>query len=184
MPTPAQRQGNFSDLLAIDPVRYQIYDPLSVQADPARPGNFIRRPLTGNIIPASRIQNPAYASYLKLIPMPNNDPADPRQEPVNPRQEPVNNYQARRMTMDWTYVAQASRIDYLLSDRHRFFASINHFGLEEYQEDWTYETARGLMSQGKAWEGHGGTVNWVNTISNRTLLDVSASVNGVLTAAR
>ena len=35
IPTDAHLRGDFSDLLAIDPVRYQIYDPLSVRPDPA-----------------------------------------------------------------------------------------------------------------------------------------------------
>ncbi|MBI2690208.1 MAG: carboxypeptidase regulatory-like domain-containing protein [Acidobacteria bacterium] len=174
VPTLANRRGDFSQLLNVDAVRYQIYDPLTVRPDPVRPGNFIRSPLVGNVVPRSRITNPAYDSYLKIIPLANNDPTDPRQEPRN-------NYQARRMTMDWTYVAQASRLDYVHSDKHRFFTSLNHFGLEEYQEDWTYETARGLMSQGKAWDVGGITTNWVYTISNRTLLDVSASVNNTWT---
>ena len=44
------RNGDFSRLLVIDPVRYQVYDPLSTQADPARPGFFVRTPSPGNII--------------------------------------------------------------------------------------------------------------------------------------
>ena len=174
IPTLANRRGDFSDLLKVDAVRYQIYDPLSVRPDPARPSNFIRAPIAGNIIPGSRFANPAYQSYLKLLPTPNNDPTDPRREPRD-------NYQARFMTMDWDYMAETSRADYLHSEKHRFFNSINHFGLAEYQEDWTYEMARGLMSQGKKWYGLGGTLNWVYTINASTLLDVSGSANGVWT---
>ena len=51
IPTDAHLRGDFSDLLAIDPVRYQIYDPLTVRPDPARPGFFIRDPFPGNIVP-------------------------------------------------------------------------------------------------------------------------------------
>src|SRR6266700_975353 len=58
VPTVAERQGNFSDLLAIN-AKYQIYDPLSVAPDPARAGHYIRTPMPGNIIPQSRIGDPA-----------------------------------------------------------------------------------------------------------------------------
>ena len=66
IPTDAHLRGDFSDLLAIDPVRYQIYDPLTVKPDPQRPGFFIRDPFPGNIIPQSRIINPMYQHYVDL----------------------------------------------------------------------------------------------------------------------
>ena len=34
-------------LLAVDPVRYQIYDPLTTRPDPARPGHWVRDPFPG-----------------------------------------------------------------------------------------------------------------------------------------
>src|SRR5947207_8736303 len=83
VPTLAQRQGNFSDLLAIN-AKYQIYDPLSVTADAARPGHFIRTPIPGNIIPQNRIADPAVFNwYTARIPTPNNNPANPLAEPFN-----------------------------------------------------------------------------------------------------
>ena len=91
IPTEANLRGDFSNLLAVDPVRYQIYDPLTVRPDPARPGFFIRDPFPGNIIPANRIINPMYQHYIKFLPTPNNNP-------TNPRQEPANNYLVRTYT--------------------------------------------------------------------------------------
>ncbi|MGH9962944.1 MAG: hypothetical protein ACREBC_38490, partial [Pyrinomonadaceae bacterium] len=52
VPTPAQRQGDFSALLAIGP-QYQIYDPATIV--PAPNGRYSRQPFPGNIIPADRI---------------------------------------------------------------------------------------------------------------------------------
>jgi hypothetical protein len=57
VPTPAERAGNFSSLLAISP-QYQIYDPYSTT--PASGGQFSRTPLPNNIIPTSLI-NPVSA---------------------------------------------------------------------------------------------------------------------------
>jgi len=67
VPTPAQRTGDFSSLLAISP-QYQIYDPYSTA--PAAGGLFSRTPLPNNIIPAGRI-NPVSAKIASLWDLPN-----------------------------------------------------------------------------------------------------------------
>ena len=54
LPTLQERQGNFSDLLRISATKYQIYDPLSVRADPSRPGHYVRDPITARISFPSR----------------------------------------------------------------------------------------------------------------------------------
>ena len=76
VPTMQERQGNFSDLLAVNAAKYQLFDPLSVRADPSRPGHYLRDPIPGNIIPTNRIINPAYQTYTKFEPVPNNPPAN------------------------------------------------------------------------------------------------------------
>src|SRR5262249_11963299 len=60
VPAMANREGDFSQLLLVDPSRYQIYDPLTVRRDPDRSGHWIRDPMPGNIIPRSRFINPMY----------------------------------------------------------------------------------------------------------------------------
>jgi len=95
VPTMAERQGDFSDLLAVGS-QYQIYDPLTIRSDPSRPGHYVRTPFAGNIIPASRISNPAYQFYSKLLPAPNSPPA-------NPKLEPLNNYTAAAEPGYWPY---------------------------------------------------------------------------------
>ena len=76
--------------------RYQIYDPLSVRADPGRPGFYVRDSFAGNIIPRDRFQNPVYDAYLKLLPKPNNSGANP---------EHRNNYLAVGTPYNWDYKA-------------------------------------------------------------------------------
>src|SRR5262245_42722594 len=56
VPTPAEREGNFSSLLP----RTQLVDPVS------------RVPVPGNIIPATRI-SPVSQFFLKRVPLPNGD---------------------------------------------------------------------------------------------------------------
>jgi len=65
-PTPAMRNGDFSNLLAISS-SYQIYDPMTGVAE----GTRVRRlPLPGNVIPPSRI-NPVAKNLLQYYPAPN-----------------------------------------------------------------------------------------------------------------
>ena len=71
VPTAAMRNGDFSQLLTVDPIRYQIYDPLTTRPDPARAGHWVRDPFPGNIIPRERITNPMYNFYAQRMPLPN-----------------------------------------------------------------------------------------------------------------
>ena len=125
VPTMAERQGNFSDLLAINS-KYQIYDPLSVTADPARPGHYIRTPIPGNIIPQNRILDPTVVNwYTSRIPAPNNNPS-------NPLAEPFNNFLALGQADNVNYTGLASRDDWAPDLKNRFSFSWNwsHFHRE------------------------------------------------------
>jgi len=170
IPTLANRRGDFSQLLSVDASRYQIYDPVSVRADPARASHFIRNPLPGNIVPASRMINPAYNSYLKLLPTPNNDPAQANREPLN-------NYVAVATPLNFKYDAFANRMDYQHSARQRFFGRWSWNDYNEDRGDWTYESARGLNTSGLSRHNVGATVDWVYTASSNTVIDVAVAGN-------
>jgi len=173
VPTMPNREGDFSRLLSVDAIRYQIYDPLSVRPDPARPSHFIRDAIPGNIIPKSRFVNPTYNAYVKLIPRPNNEVADPRREPSN-------NYLADRMPFDWKYNQQSNRIDYHHSNAHRFFFSWNRYGFLEDGYDWTYEVIRGLSAAANTpfdWRRRAGTLNWTYTRSAATMIDAMVALS-------
>ena len=64
VPTPAQLAGDFTGS------GVPIYDPLTVQPDPARPGQYVRDPFTGNVIPSSRI-DPVAANVRNFYRPPN-----------------------------------------------------------------------------------------------------------------
>ncbi len=172
VPTLPNREGDFSRLLNVDASRYQIYDPLTVRPDPARPSHYIRTPIPGNIIPKSRFANPTYNAYLKFIPDPNNEIADPRREPSN-------NYLADRMPFDWTYNQQNNRFDYHHSNAHRFFFSWNRYSFLEDGYDWTFEKIRGLSTTSSApfdWRRKAGTLNWTYTQSPSTMFDAMVAI--------
>jgi len=170
IPTLANRNGDFSQLLQVDPTRYQIYDPLTVRTDPARPRNFIRTPFAGNILPRSRIVNPTYTKYNGFLPAPNNDP-------VNLTREPLLNYIATAMPWWFDYYALTNRIDYHQSEKHRFFVRWGWNSFLEDRSDWTYESARGLQRSDLLRANVSGTADWIYTMSGSTFLDVAFSVN-------
>jgi hypothetical protein len=169
VPTAAEREGDFSQLLNVDPVRYQLYDPLTTRPDPANPGHFIRSPFAGNLIPRNRFQNPVYGAYVKLIPLPNNP------QPANREQR--NNYLAIGTPYNWDYKAFSNRMDYNISERHRVFGRWSFNDFLEDRGDWTYETARGLHTNGLNRNNKGATIDWVWTKSSATIFDFAVAAN-------
>ncbi|MEK7407594.1 MAG: carboxypeptidase-like regulatory domain-containing protein, partial [Acidobacteriota bacterium] len=165
LPTLANRQGDFSQLLNVpDAVRYLIHDPLSVRPDPARPTHYIRDPIPGNRIPRTRVINPAYDFYAKIPPTPNNEPLDPRAEPRN-------NYLAIGSPYIWDFHSLSNRVDANITTRHRIFGRWHLSDFLEDRSDWTYETARGLQTNGLNRLNRGATVDWVFARSSSTVLN-------------
>jgi hypothetical protein len=152
VPTLAQRTGDFSDLLQVDAVRYQL---------------FIRTPIPGNVIPSSRIINPVYNQYVKYYPVPNNNPASPNLEPLT-------NYIAGQMPWRFDYGAWAGRIDHQQSERHRYFVRGQYWTNREFNQDWMYSTVPGAGGGAGQRLGVGVGGDWVWTPSASTFLDLSA----------
>ncbi len=169
-PTMADREGNFAPHLLVDAVRYQIHDPLSVRPDPARPTQYIRDPFPGNILPKSRIANPAYSFFVKTIPPPNNDPADPRKEPLN-------NWLA--VSQPWTadYIALTNRIDFHQSTKSRFYGRWLWDNYDFDRGDYAFETMPGLMNSRAIRDNLNYIADWVYTPTPTTLLDFSLSMH-------
>ncbi len=164
VPTEAQRRGDFSDLLKIDPVRYQIYDPRTARLEN---GRVVRDPFPNNQVP---ILNPVYQHYLPLIPLPNNPAgiASP---------EGQNNYLASATPFNWDYKAFSTRVDWNLSNRHRTFARWSWNDFLEDRGDWTYESARGLMSNGLVRQNLGATIDHVFVQNGTTIWNASVAFN-------
>ena len=71
LPTVAQKAGDFSQTLSAAGQLRVVYDPFTTAADPARPGQFLRLPFTGNRIPAARM-DPVAVNVQKFYgPSPN-----------------------------------------------------------------------------------------------------------------
>ena len=67
-----------------------------------------------------------------------------------------------------------------LSEKHRFFGRWSWLKYREDRQDWTYETDRGLMTNGVNRNNLGATANWVYTPTSSTVVDVAAGGNNNL----
>ncbi|MBL8177986.1 MAG: carboxypeptidase regulatory-like domain-containing protein, partial [Bryobacterales bacterium] len=167
VPTALMRQGDFSELLAAPDGarRFTIYDPRSARQDG---NNVVRTPFPGNRgVP---VLNPMYQFYTALYPNANNVPGL-----VTP--ELLNNYLAFAMPKDEKFNSIINRYDYVISDKHRVNArwQWNDRLADEY--DWTYETKRGLHSNGLTRINKGGNVNWLWSMNSYNILDVNMGLS-------
>lgn len=173
VPMAAWRNGDFSNMLQVDPVRYQVYDPLTTRTDPARAGHVVRTPFAGNVLPRTRMTNPMYSFYSQRLPMPNNDPTDPRREPFN-------NYLATGMPNNVDYNSWNSRIDFQANEKHRFFFRWLRTHFIEDAQDYTYETEKGLMEWDEKRPSLSGVADWTYAMSPTTILNVSVDATRFL----
>ncbi|MEK7409313.1 MAG: TonB-dependent receptor [Acidobacteriota bacterium] len=163
VPKMAWRTGDFSDMLALDPIRYTIYDPRSARRDGSR---VVRMPFAGNKgIP---VLNPLYKFYEPIYPRPNDLPGLVTAEGFN-------NYFASGTPKNERFKSAINRMDWNVSERHRLFGRW-HFNRrigDEY--DWAYETMRGLQSNGITRINHGIGADYVWSATNTTIVNLAAS---------
>ena len=156
-PTPAQRTGNFSDLLALG-AKYQIYDPYSTV--PAPGGLFTRTPVPNNIIPASQI-NPVGAAIINLFDLPNRTGTA----------DGTNNYTNGRNSHD-TFYNHIIRIDHNLSDKQRFFVRFDVTQNERKQDQRHHDALGHLMYRRNQ---PGAAIDHVYTISPQFFINTRYS---------
>ncbi len=167
VPTDAMKQGDFSYFLTVPNGAnlYTIYDPRSARASGS---NVVRTPFPGNRgVP---VLNPTFGYYSKLYPTPNNIPGK-----VTP--ELYNNYFAAAMPKNEKFNSIVNRYDWVISQNHRINGrwQWNDRLADEY--DWTYETARGLHSNGLTRINRGGNVGYLWTINSSNILDAGGGIS-------
>jgi hypothetical protein len=107
VPTEAQRNGDFSQLLTVNSI-YQLYDPASGVAE----GSRIRRQVfPGNRIPTTRLSGIS-RNFLQFMPAPNTAGAA----------DGTNNYFNNAVRSD-VFSGFMGRLDVNVSDKHKFFLS-------------------------------------------------------------
>ncbi len=111
LPTDEQRAGDFSKTLNTAGQLRTIYDPFTTTPDPARPGQFLRSPFTGNRIPASRM-DPVAVNAQKFY--------GPKANLTGQEFTGQNNFffQGKAPT---NIDRATSKVDHNFNDRHRLF---------------------------------------------------------------
>ena len=100
VPTAAQLNGNLSG----EP---QIYDPFSTHPDPGSPGQVIRDPIPGNLIPANRLDPITAALAKAYYPAPN-------------AVDPVRNFVSALSVSDSPDI-YSGKVDWRINDKHNAF---------------------------------------------------------------
>lgn len=171
VPTTPERTGDFSDLLKVNnSAQYMIYDPLTTAPDPTRSGHVYRQAFPNNVIPQSRLVDPIMKYYTNLMPQPNNLPTDPTQLPAN-------DYLSVKTPYNWDYTSVTNRYDYNPTDKHRLYARWTYESWRENRNDWLYETAPGLNSNGQIRRTLNGALGWTWTLNPVTVVDATVSIN-------
>ena len=149
VPTAAQRQGDFSDLLALGD-KYQIYDPFS--AAPAPNGRLERQPFAGNIVPKS-LMDPVGVNLASVYPMPNRPGT----------KDGLDNFHTPSVASQDYYVHLA-RVDHVFNDSNRLFARIHYDNWEEDQlrRLGPNNPASGVLTAAR---NKGGALDYVRVIS-------------------
>ncbi|MCI0724357.1 MAG: carboxypeptidase regulatory-like domain-containing protein, partial [Acidobacteria bacterium] len=159
VPTEAQRNGDFSELLKLGPA-YQIYDPVTRTA--AGGGLFQVQPFPNNIIPADRI-SPIAKNVLKFISLPNTAGSPDGGNNLNRTGE--------QERLDYTnYIV---RFDHNLGPNHRMFGRYNRYNRQSTFNDWFHSAASGGVVD---WPQNAFTLDDVYTLSPATVLNVRYSV--------
>ncbi|MDQ6677794.1 MAG: TonB-dependent receptor [Acidobacteriota bacterium] len=140
VPTDAQRAGDFSRTFDRNGNLDVVYDPTTTRPDPNRPGQFIRDPFPGNVIPMRRISDIS-SKVVQFYPEPNR---------AGITAQGVNNYLRTGKTVTNTdnYFA---RVDHLINQKHRIFG---RFGYSPYSN---FSTLPGVVYASRGVSSNPGT---------------------------
>ncbi len=118
VPTALQRNGDFSDLLALGD-RYQIYDPFSARE--TANGRLARDPLVNNVVPQSRM-DPVGRNLTQLYPLAN----------LPGSSSGLDNFFTPSVASE-DYYAHMARVDHTVSNKYRVFARLHYARWNEDQ---------------------------------------------------
>jgi hypothetical protein len=180
VPTDAERKGDFSALLPLGTTlsntvackvggttyyaapynSYQVFNPFSTTPDPNCPGQYIRAPYANNILPSV---DAVAAKILSYYP----EPTGSAVQTTNG----ANNFVSNVANID-NYWSIASRLDYTLSERQKFFG---HY-IQSYRiQPGKNEYYPGASGQNLTLKNYATVIDYVNVLNATTVLDVRYS---------
>jgi hypothetical protein len=152
VPTAAERNGDFSALLALGP-SFQLYDPATATLSGTR---IARQTFGGNLVPASRINSLA-KNYLQYFPQPN--------QPGKADGE--NNYVVPSPSIN-DFASWIGRTDASIGSRDKLFFNMHMSSYTSATADIFHNLATGQYSGMDIW---GGVLDDVHVFSPTLLLD-------------
>ena len=163
VPHDSWYNGDFSDILAVDPNLYTIYDPRSARLDN---GRVVRQPFPEN--KGVPVLNPVFSSYSKIYPKATNTPGFVTREGINNHFDPFVGQKDR-------FKSYMNRNDYFINNNNRLNFKWYWSERQDYTGDWTRETYPGLHDGGGYRRNIGGSVNHNWTINASNLMDITLS---------
>ena len=160
VPTAAQRDGDFSELLALG-ANYQIFDPSTRRRDTeiVASTRYRQDPFPGNVMPASRF-NPVSKKILELFPQPLDGGTT-----VDHR----NNFPRPNSPEIADYFTHTVRVDHNLSSANRMFVRGNGYIRNTSRNDYFENRATGLRER---YTPIGGSIDDVHTLSPSFVLNL------------
>lgn len=155
VPTEAQRNGDFSALLALGS-QYQLYDPATTR--PAEAGRYSRQPFPGNIIPASR-QSGIGKNIVNYYPLPN--------QPGS--RDGGSNFNFGSGIEPDHYYSLTTRIDHTFSDRQRIFGrAVVSKRVDGPYRDWAPDASGNNLY----YKNRGAALDYINNLTPQTVLNL------------
>ncbi len=158
VPTEAERNGDFSALLALGP-QYQIYNPFTIKDH----SDLSRSAFPGNIIPPSLI-SPVAKNILKFISPPNNT--------AGVSADGQGNYIWVDPQVD-TYDTYSTRVDHNFSNRHRLMGRLSW---DKWFEGWGDTYGNGTAGERQLRSSYVAALDDVYTFSPSMVLDLKLGV--------
>ncbi len=157
VPTAAEREGDFSALLALGS-NYTVYDPDTTVLLPNN--TYKRTPFPNNVIPSSRLSATAQ-TLVKLYPLPN----------AVGSVGGVNNYVLTNLASIENYYAHFARVDHTFSDRSRMFLRADYDNWDE-KENMYFGADNPASGHHDGRTNAGIALDEVYSITPLTILDV------------
>ena len=171
VPTQAERNGDFSALLAISPT-YQLYNPYKVTATTSGgKTTYTRAAIPGNVFANAGLSiNQLAQNYFALFPLPN-------YSGPSTKADGTNNFFSNDPTSN-NYKSNAARVDFVITPANRLYGELHRSTSFTNQSNVFHNNATGTSGEVLLW---GGSIDDTHTFNSATILTArlgfSRSVN-------
>lgn len=159
VPTQKERDGDFTSTYYLKsgaPTQVTIYDPFTTQQDPVTK-KYVRTPIAGNVIPASRI-SPVAKAFWKYIPLPNTIGSGLAVKATN--YVAMNGSLAKK-----DYVEFMPRVDWNVSERTKFMFRHIRTDYKEFPVEYYGTAAEVNTGYPFIRANHNAVFDWTQTLS-------------------